>query len=915
MNHRNRLECVRVLSFAFPFRAPSLPLMSAGALALLAAAPALAQEATTRNERLTLSPLSSSSGQLFGSAVAADSGLAAFGAPGALSGEGTVTVFERGSSNTWPLTATLEGSDTGASDAFGSAVALDGSVIVVGAPLAGGAASGDQGAVYVFRKSGSSWSQVAKLVASDGAGGDGFGSAVAMKGDIVVIGAPGADISGAAERGAAYVFRNTSGNTWTQAAKVTASNGAAGDRFGASVAAQSSRALIGAPSRSAGAGGAYIFRSTGGSWVEAVALTAGESGTIGFGSAVALSGTLLGDWAFVGAPDAVNSGLGSGAAFVYQRVTDTNWPSAARLSSSDGGSGDDFGASIAAADDRVVVGSPLDTVRAISGAGSARMFRRMASGTWQEGSKLAATSGSIGGGFADAVAIAGERVMVGAPTTGGRGQGYHYKLDYVRAGIDDNGRSDVLWFAPGSGNIAAWGMNGLVRETGGIVSNTLSGSHEYDGAGDFYGDGRSAMLFRNRTTGAFRMWRLSGLSVVDDRAVSGGIGFEWQYLATGDISGDGKADVILRNSLSGQVNGWIMSGSSKTSGGTIGNSLGLDYMGLADIDGDGRSDLLWRTELGAMRAWLMNGLVLTSDTAFGGASAVTAEWRVAATGDFDGDGDDDLMWRNTSTGAVSGWLVAGASVQSTAVVHPGIALNWRIESAGDLNADGKDDILWRNMSNGDVNGWLMDGLVKSSGSFVKNVGLSWSMLNDDDYNDDHGGDGNGNDDNRDDSYEGDDDHGGNGGGGNGGGGNGGGLETTTGAAFNAAVNAALASSALPILEAEVEYEAGTTFVAVLQWRASDSSFVRVAVNAATGAVIGTTAWTPTTVQLEKYADALAVYTLVTVPATTAVSQVLAANPGALPHAVELDSQAGSPKWEVEIVTSSGSAVKVRVAAR
>ena len=97
MNHRNRLECVRALSFAFPFRAPSLPLMSAGALALLAAAPALAQEATTRNERLTLSPLSSSSGQLFGSAVAADSGLAAFGAPGALSGEGTVTVFERGS--------------------------------------------------------------------------------------------------------------------------------------------------------------------------------------------------------------------------------------------------------------------------------------------------------------------------------------------------------------------------------------------------------------------------------------------------------------------------------------------------------------------------------------------------------------------------------------------------------------------------------------------------------------------------------------------------------------------------------------------------------------------------------------------------------------------------------------------------
>ena len=96
--------------------------------------------------------------------------------------------------------------------------------------------------------------------------------------------------------------------------------------------------------------------------------------------------------------------------------------------------------------------------------------------------------------------------------------------------------------------------------------------------------------------------------------------------------------------------------------------------------------------------------------------------------DWMGDGDDDLMWRNTATGAVSGWLVAGAAVQSTSVVHPGIALNWRIESSGDLNADGKDDILWRNMSNGDVNGWLMNGLVKQSGGFIRSVPTSWTNI-------------------------------------------------------------------------------------------------------------------------------------------------------------------------------------------
>ena len=894
-------------------------------------ASASAQEVVTRTERLVLSPVSTAASQSFGASVATDSGRSVYGAPGANSGAGTATILDRGSSNTWSVSATLVASDAAASDAFGASVALQGDIVVVGAPFGPGGASANQGAVYVFRKSGATWTQVAKLTASDGVAGDQFGAAVSMNGDSVVVGAPGADVAGAADRGAAYVFRNSTGNTWVEQSKLTASDGAVADHFGASVAMRSSRALIGAPAHAAGAGAAYLFRNTG-SWSQAAVFAAGEPGAIGYGTSVALSGTIAGDWAFVGAPDALNSGLPCGAAFVYQRATDLSWPSAARITPSDAAAGDRFGAALAASDDRLVGGAPLDTVRGVASAGSATVYRRMGTGVWQEGSKLAASTGSVLGGFANALAIAGERVMVGAPTTANgalnRGAGYHYRLEYARAGLDDNGRSDVFWFSPASGNIAAWTMNGLAKDGGGIVPNTIAG-HEYLGVGDFHGDGRSSVLFRNKTTGAFRAWRLNGLAVSDDRAISGGVGLDWEYLALTDISGDGKADVILRNCFTGQVNAWIMSGGTKTSGGAVGNALGLIYAGVADLDGDGRGDILWRTAAGEMRAWMMNGLTIVSDSPITGVTPVTAEWKTVAIADLDGDGKRDIVWRNSVTGAVTGWMMDGTALKSSGVMNAGIPLNWRVEAAGDLNSDGNEDLLWRNMSTGDVNAWLMNGFTKTAGSFVKNVATSWSMLNDDDYNDDHGRDGVGDDDNRDDSNENDYDDsvgsggnggnggsngGSNGGGGNSGGGGSGNNATVSCSSYTASINAAMTTSSLPVLESEVELQSGVYYVAVTQWRASNGQLVRVVVNAATRAIVSTTSWTPTAAQLANYSEAIGALSSATVSSAAAVTTAINANPTGAPHSAELAQENSGPKWEIKIVFPNGTTSKVQVAA-
>ena len=119
---------------------------------------------------------------------------------------------------------------------------------MVGAPYAAIGGNSDQGAVYVFTDSASVWTQTAKLTASDGAAGDQFGTAVSISGNTVVVGAPYAAVGGNSDQGAAYVFTEP-GSGWanmTQTAKLTAADGAAGDEFGNSVSISGSMAVVGA---------------------------------------------------------------------------------------------------------------------------------------------------------------------------------------------------------------------------------------------------------------------------------------------------------------------------------------------------------------------------------------------------------------------------------------------------------------------------------------------------------------------------------------------------------------------------------------------------------------------------------------------------------------------------------------------
>lgn len=161
----------------------------------------------------------------------------------------------------------LLASDGRARDVFGSSVAVSGDVALVGARWDNPKGS-LSGSAYAYRYDGASWVEEQKLLASDGAAFDQFGISVAVSGDVAVIGAWLDDDNGS-ESGSAYVYRYD-GASWMEEQKLLASDGATEDEFGHSVAVSNDVALVGAPSdgdKGEWSGSAYVYRYDGASWV------------------------------------------------------------------------------------------------------------------------------------------------------------------------------------------------------------------------------------------------------------------------------------------------------------------------------------------------------------------------------------------------------------------------------------------------------------------------------------------------------------------------------------------------------------------------------------------------------------------------------------------------------------------------
>jgi HJR/Mrr/RecB family endonuclease len=313
-------------------------------------------------------------------------------------GSGAVYVFTR-AGTTWAQQAYIKASNTDAGDSFGCDVALsaDGSTLAVGALNESSAATGvsgnqadnsavGSGAVYVFTRAGTTWTQQAYLKASNTGAGDIFGTSIALSGDgtTLTVGAmlersAATGVGGnetdntAAGSGAAYVFTRT-GTTWTQQAYVKASNTGADDTFGNNVALASDGSTLAvaayqedsaatgvdgdqANNTAASSGAVYVFARTGTTWAQQAyikASNAGASDTFGIGLALSSDGSTLAVGAHqeassatgVGGDQANNSALYSGAVYVFARSS-TTWTQQAYVKASNTDANDIFGYSVA----------------------------------------------------------------------------------------------------------------------------------------------------------------------------------------------------------------------------------------------------------------------------------------------------------------------------------------------------------------------------------------------------------------------------------------------------------------------------------------------------------------------------------------------------------------------------------------
>jgi hypothetical protein len=383
---------------------------------------------------------------------------------------GAAYIFIRVGS-TWEQQAYLKASNTDSADRFGQSVSVSGDTVVVGAPWEGSNATGvggnqsdnsagSSGAVYVFTRTGTSWSQQAYVKASNTESGDQFGSGVAVSGDTLAVaaanersGSSGVEANqtdnSADGAGAVYIFTRSQ-TSWSQQAYINPSNMEAQDRFGSAITLSGDTLAVGAmleDSASVGIGGneasnsaedsgaVYVFVRSGSSWSQQAYVKASNVGAGDwFGISVALDGDTLAVGATKedsnatgaqggGAAQNDNSATDSGAVYVFKR-TGASWAQQSHVKASNTAADDDFGRAVGVYGDLLVVGAQYEASKdgGVGGdqydnsrekSGAAYLFVRTDSEWLQEAYLKAAIPGQMAY-FGNSIAVSGTTILIGA---------------------------------------------------------------------------------------------------------------------------------------------------------------------------------------------------------------------------------------------------------------------------------------------------------------------------------------------------------------------------------------------------------------------------------------------------------------------------------------------------------------------
>ncbi|CAN5402346.1 hypothetical protein BH10PSE4_BH10PSE4_32590 [soil metagenome] len=205
-----------------------------------------------------------------------------------------------------------------------------------------------------------------------------------------------------------------------------------------------------------------------------------------------------------------------------------------------------------------------------------------------------------------------------------------------------------------------------------------------------------------------------------------------------DFNGDGLSDLAWR-SVDGVFSTWGVTYDAQR--GRLATTPNLFVTGgvdtnwridaTADFNGDGATDLMWRNTSGVFSIWSSTGRGFSANTVVDG--SVSSDWTLAATGDFDNDGKADLIWR--SGGTISEWRSTGTGFTMNVVVRGGTDPTTALVGTGDFTGDGKDDLVWRK-ADGALDIWAADGASFTSVATVTSVSNDWRLVALGDFNGD-----------------------------------------------------------------------------------------------------------------------------------------------------------------------------------
>lgn len=330
--------------------------------------------------------------------------------------------------------------------------------------------------------------------------------------------------------------------------------------------------------------------------------------------------------------------------------------------------------------------------------------------SWSMGDNVLCYSG----GSVNIAGLRGNVVRISAASEGG----VQIVLDpNILADFNGDGRSDAF-LQSSTGAIAVWRgqPGGSLVEVAGLSPNALDANWRPAGFGDFNGDGRDDILWRH-SSGIIGEWLGQAAQFTNNSGVAANaVDNSWIVARVADFNGDGRDDILWRHT-SGEIGQWLaqLDGSFANNGGAAANLVDPSWtvMASGDFNGDGKADILWRHTSGVYVEW-QGSLTGKLNNVGGVMSGATGS--VVGSGDFNGDGRDDVLIRNASSGLLTSWMgQANGQFIAFTPTQQLSDLNWKIVAIGDYNGDGRDDLIWRH-SSGAAGEWL----GSPSGDFANN---------------------------------------------------------------------------------------------------------------------------------------------------------------------------------------------------